>query len=147
MDISLSLLEAGNDIHARALARLATEEVAWLGTIGRDGYPHAVPIWFVVHDDRLLVLSEPATAKVRNLRENPHAFLHLEAGENGDHLTVLQGTATLSDRPTVQWLDEIGERYAEKYAEGLVRQELTLESMATRYSTVIEFEAVKLIAW
>lgn len=147
MSVSLSLLDPADDIHARALARLATEEVAWLGTIGRDGYPHAVPIWFLVHDNRLLVLSEPATAKVRNLRENPHAFLHLEAGENGDHLTVLQGTATLSERPTAEWLDEIGERYAAKYAEGLVRQKLTLESMAARYSTVIVFEPVKLIAW
>ena len=147
MTISLTLLDPADDIHARALARLASEEVAWLGTIGRDGYPHAVPIWFLVHDNRLLVLSEPATAKVRNLRENPHAFLHLEAGENGDHLTVLQGTATLSERPTAEWLDAIGERYAAKYAEGLVRQKLTLESMAARYSTVIVFEPVKLIAW
>ena len=28
-----------DDIHARTLSRLASEQIAWIGTTGRDGYP------------------------------------------------------------------------------------------------------------
>ena len=69
---------------------------------------------------------------MRNLRENPHAVLHLEAGEGGEHLTVLQGTATLSERPTADWLGELGERYEQKYATGLAGLGLTLADAVAR---------------
>jgi len=144
---SLSLLDPTNEVHARALARLGEERIAWFTTIGRDGFPHAVPVWFIVHDDSVLVLSEPATAKVRNLRANDHALVHLEAGDDGEHLTVLQGRATISARPAVEWIDEIGAAYEAKYRSGLAGISLTLETMAAKYSSVIQLRPEKLIAW
>ncbi len=136
-----------NDVHARALARLDSEQIAWLGTTGRDGYPHAVPIWFLWRDGRALVFSEPNTAKVRNLRNDPRVVLHLEAGDDHEQLTVLRGTATLSDRPTTAWLDIVGEAYERKYRGGLAGLKLTLPDMAARYSVVIEITPLQLIAW
>ena len=147
MPISLSLLDPNRDVDARALARLESEQIAWFGSIGRDGFPHAVPVWFLVHDDRLLVLSEPATAKVRNIRVNDHAMIHLEAGDDGEKLTLLQGTATVSEKPTLEWIPEIGAAYGAKYERGLAGLDLTTETMAARYSIVIEFVPAKLIAW
>lgn len=144
---SLSLLDPANEVHARALARFGEERIAWFTTIGRDGFPHAVPVWFIVHDDSVLVLSEPATAKVRNLRADDHALVHLEAGADGEQLTVLQGRATISERPALEWIDEIGAAYEAKYRGGLAGLSLTLESMAGQYSCVIQLRPVKLIAW
>ena len=73
------VFDPGVRAHARTLERLETEQVAWLGTIGRDGYPHAVPIWFLWQDGRALIMSEPETAKVRNIRAHDRVLLHLEA--------------------------------------------------------------------
>lgn len=143
----LSLLDPANDIHARTQARLDTEQIAWLGTIGRDGFPHAVPVWYLEHGDRILVLSRPGAAKVHNLRENPHAMIHLEGGPDGEYLTMLQGTAVISDRPAVEWMPELGVAYEAKYRSGLKGIGLTMETMAEQYSAVIEFTPVKLIAW
>jgi PPOX class probable F420-dependent enzyme len=143
----LSILDPAREIDARALARVNQEQIAWFGTIGRDGFPHAVPVCFLPHDESILVLSEPATAKVRNLRENPHAFIHLEGGPGGEFLTMLQGLATVSERPASAVIDEIGSAYAAKYASGLVGIGLTVETMAAQYSCVIEFVPTKLIAW
>ena len=145
--MSLPLLDPANEVHARAQARLDTEQIAWVATIGRDGFPHAVPVWFLEHGDRILVLSQPETAKVRNLRENPHAMIHLEAGADGEHLTVLQGTAAISERSAVEWMPELGSDYEAKYRSGLKGIGLTMETMAQQYSAVIEFTPVKLIAW
>ena len=136
-----------NDVHARALSRLESEQIAWIGTTGRDGYPHAVPIWFLWRDGRALIMSEPATAKVRNLRAEPRVALHLEAGDDHEQLTVLRGTAALAPRPTTEWLDRVGDAYERKYRGGLAGLKLTLPDMAARYSVVIEITPLQLIAW
>ncbi len=94
-------------VHARALARLESEQVGWFGTIGRDGFPHAVPIWFLWRDGRALIMSEPHTAKVRNLRENDRVQFHLEAGDDGEQWTILRGTAAISPESSTAWLDRI----------------------------------------
>lgn len=135
------------EVHARALARLESEQIAWIGTTGRDGYPHAVPVWFLWRDGRAIVFSEPRTAKVRNLRADPRVMLHLEAGDDHEQLTVLRGTAELATEPTAEWLDAVGEEYERKYRGGLAGLSLTLPEMAVRYSTVIEITPRQLIAW
>ncbi|WP_171013192.1 TIGR03618 family F420-dependent PPOX class oxidoreductase [Microbacterium sp. 2FI] len=139
--------DPANEVHARALARLGSEQVAWFGTIGRDGYPHAVPIWFLWRDGKALILSEPQTAKVRNLRENDRVMLHLEAGVDGEQLLVLRGTAAISPDPATAWAQRIGEEYTAKYGEWMQRLKLPMATMAERYRVVIEVTPHKLIAW
>ena len=141
------VFDPADDVQARSFARLQSEQIAWIGTTGRDGYPHAVPVWFLWRDGRAIVLSEPNTAKVRNLRADGRVVLHLEAGEDHEQLTVLRGTARLSPRPTVEWFDEIGDEYAEKYRGGLSGLKMSLAEMAVRYSVVIEITPRQLIAW
>lgn len=139
--------DRANDVHARALRRLETEQVAWFGTIGRDGYPHAVPIWFLWRDGRALIMSEPETAKVRNLRAHDRVLLHLEAGADGEQLTVLRGTAAISPEPSSAWVERIGDAYTAKYDAWLQRLGLTTATMAERYSVLIEVTPHKLVAW
>lgn len=141
------VFDPSDEVHARVLARLESETVAWIGSNGRDGYPHAVPVWFLWLGDRAVVLSQPETAKVRNLRADPKVLLHLEAGADGEQLAVLRGLATVSDGAGPAWVESIGERYEAKYDEWMQRLNLTLESMFTSYSTVIEVVPHKLIAW
>ena len=141
------VFDPADEVHLRALARLESERIAWLVTSGRDGYPHAVPVWFLWLDGTAVVFSEPKTAKVANIRADAAVALHLEAGADGEQLTVLRGTAVLHDDAASGWLADIGEDYGAKYAEGLAGLELTTASMLERYSTVIEFTPEKLIAW
>lgn len=140
-------LDPTDPVHARALARLESETIGWLGTIGRDGYPHAVPVWFLWHDGAVLVFSQPRTAKVRNLRTDPHAFLHLEAGVDGEQLQVLQGIAELSPEPTSAWIERVGDAYLAKYAAGIAHLGWTPGKMYADYSTAIVLRPQKLIAW
>ena len=131
------VLDSADDVHARAIARLQSERIAWFTTIRANGFPHAVPLWFLWLDDEVLILSEPGTVKARNVRGNPHVLVHLEAGPDGEQLTVLQGLAAISEEPTSAWLDRIGSAYGEKYAAGLASLNLTAETMAEQFTTVI----------
>ena len=124
--------------HARTLERLETEQVAWLGTIGRDGYPHAVPIWFLWQDGRALIMSEPETAKVRNIRANDRVLLHLEAGADGEQLNVLPGVATLSPQPSTAWLPRIAAPYTAKYDAALFDPALTANVVFSQHNLVTD---------
>jgi PPOX class probable F420-dependent enzyme len=141
------VFDPADEVHARAIARLESEQIAWLVTRGRDGYPHAVPVWFLWHDGAVLVFSEPKAAKAANIRADDRVALHLEAGEDGEQLTVLRGVAQLSDDASLSWVPEIGEAYSSKYAEGLRGLSLTTETMFERYSTAMRVVPHKLIAW
>lgn len=140
-------LDPADDVQGRAIARLEHERIGWLTSIRANGFPHAVPIWFLWHDGELIVLSEPGAVKVRNIRGNPKVLLHLEAGADGEQLTVLQGLAEISADPTAAWVDRIGAAYGAKYAVGLGDLKLTMQSMAVQYSTVIRITPTKLTAW
>ncbi|KQM81329.1 pyridoxamine 5'-phosphate oxidase family protein [Agromyces sp. Leaf222] len=136
-----------NDVHARALSRLASERIAWLGTTSRSGYPHAVPVWFLWHDGAVVILSEPSAVKVRNATRDGRVLVHLESGHDEEQLTVLQGTAEVLGEAATSWLPAIGEAYLAKYEHDLPPLKLTLESMAAKYSTIIRVTPEKLIAW
>lgn len=140
-------LDPADPVHARALGRLAAEEIGWLGSIGRDGYPHAVPVWFVWADDAVVVFSQPPAAKVKNLRADPHALFHLEAGDDGEQLQVLRGLAEVSAEPTSAWMERVGEAYLAKYGEGIERLGSTPERFAAEYSVAIVLRPHSLIAW
>ncbi|ANJ28073.1 pyridoxamine 5'-phosphate oxidase family protein [Agromyces aureus] len=136
-----------NEVHARALGRLASERIAWFGSISRSGYPHAVPVWFVWHEGAVIILSEPGAVKVRNATRDPHVLVHLESGHDEEQLTVLQGTVEVLNDAATSWLPAIGEAYFAKYEHDLPPLKLTLESMAAKYSTILRVTPEKLIAW
>ena len=54
-------------LHARSVAVLATVE--------RDGAVHAVPLWFALVDDSVVVATGSSSRKVRNLERDPRATL------------------------------------------------------------------------
>ena len=140
-------LDPTDPVHADVLARLATDQIGWLTTVRADGSPHAVPVWFLWHRDRLLVMSEPRTAKVANVRRGSPALLHLHTRADGNGVVVLSGPAVLSNRTSPQWLPEIREAYTAKYAEAMVAYGMGLEPIAEKFHVVIELVPTDLQAW
>ncbi len=133
---------------AEAVAqRLDTDIIGWFTTVRPDGRPHAVPVWFLWWGGRLLVLSEPDTVKVRNVRDTAQALLHLHADSTGNGVVVLTGPARISDRSSTEWLDEIREPYTAKYAAAMVSFGMGLDAIAERFCTVIELTPTALTAW
>ena len=73
-----------------ARERLEGTIVYWLATAGRDGRPHAIPIWGAWVDDRWYVEGGPTTRWQRNLRTNPAAAVHVE---RGSEVVIVEGDA------------------------------------------------------
>lgn len=141
--------DPANEVHSRAVERLAAEQLVWLGTVDRHGFPHAVPVWFLWHDGAAHVLVQPGSVKTKNVLRDPKVLLHFETDEVGDDVTVLQGVAEVAEEPAASWFarEGIGDAYVAKYADGLARLDWTLEYMLGEYSTVLSVRPTKLIGW
>lgn len=50
-------------------------------TTGVDGWPHVVPLWYVVREGEIWVWTYASSQKVANLERDPYATLLVEAGE------------------------------------------------------------------
>jgi hypothetical protein len=76
---------------------LAEERTVTCATVGPRGWPHLMPLWYVLRDSdgdsdgpspRVWAWTYAASQKVRNLERNPRASLQVEAGESYE---VLRG--------------------------------------------------------
>ncbi len=72
-----------------------------LTTIGRDGYPHSVPIGYFRIGESVYVGCRDKTQKVMNVQRNPKASLSLESGSTMQDIKgiLIQGDATVINTP------------------------------------------------
>jgi len=93
-------------VNRREQIRMSDEEVAGFlsqertvicATIGRDGFPHLMPLWYVVRDGQLWSWTFAKSQKVRNLERDPRATLQVEAGTEYSRLrgVMLKSDATI----------------------------------------------------
>jgi nitroimidazol reductase NimA-like FMN-containing flavoprotein (pyridoxamine 5'-phosphate oxidase superfamily) len=70
---------------------LAEERTVTCATVGRDGWPHLMPLWYVLREQgepgpRIWSWTYATSQKVRNLERDPRATLQVEAGEAYEEL-------------------------------------------------------------
>jgi hypothetical protein len=66
------------------LAFLDEEKIVTCATHGPRGFPHLMPLWYVVRDGRLWAWTFAKSQKTKNLERDPRATLQVEAG-GGDY--------------------------------------------------------------
>src|SRR5438270_13174496 len=78
---------------AEVAAFLAEERTVTCATIGPRGWPHLMPLWYVLRDapagepgPRVWAWTYAVSQKVRNLERDPRATVQVEAGEQYQEL-------------------------------------------------------------
>jgi len=61
-------------------AFLEQERTVTCATNGRNGFPHLMPLWYVLRDGRIWAWTYAKSQKVKNLERDPRATLQVEAG-------------------------------------------------------------------
>lgn len=145
--MTTSLFDDQQPGHQKALGKLSNDQIGWLTTVRASGRPHSVPVWFLWHDGQVLIFSEEKTQKIRNLHHSGEVVFSLEAGQDGADVTILDGTAVISDQSAEAWLPSIGEVYATKYAQGLQGLRMTIDGMAAQFNQAIVITPTKVTAW
>jgi PPOX class probable F420-dependent enzyme len=111
------------------VTRLKRELVIWIVTVGPDGHPHAVPVWFWWDGESFLIYSVPGQ-KVRDIQANPNVVLHLNTDPVGEDVLRIDGIAKIDPklgpaykvpnyvrkyRDQIQGLDWTPKVFSEKY--------------------------------
>jgi PPOX class probable F420-dependent enzyme len=72
-----------------------------LTTIGRDGFPHSVPIGYFRLGDEIYMGCRAGTQKLKNIERNPRVSLLLESGNRRSDIkgVMIQGEAEVLTEP------------------------------------------------
>jgi PPOX class probable F420-dependent enzyme len=95
------LIEMTDD---EVLAFLDSERVVVCATNGRDGFPHLMPLWYVVRDGELWAWTFAKSQKVRNLERDARASLQVEAG---DEYQELRGVMLKTEVELIRDVDRV----------------------------------------
>src|SRR5918997_4664895 len=93
-------------------AFLAEERVVVCATNGRDGFPHLMPLWYVIRDGELWAWTYAKSQKVRNLERDARCTLQVEAGDTYDQLrgVMIKAEAVIHREAVLELGVEIFER-------------------------------------
>ena len=96
------------DRRAHVEGRLRANLMAWLTTVRPDGRPDSVPVWFLLRDDEtILIYSERAKIKLRNISHNPRVTLGLDVTDLGRDIIRVEGTAEHDPEALRQAVEEV----------------------------------------
>jgi PPOX class probable F420-dependent enzyme len=65
---------------------LAEEHSLACATVGPNGRPHLIQLWYLPDGDQIVCWTYAKSQKVRNLERDPRATLQIEAGDSYDEL-------------------------------------------------------------
>jgi PPOX class probable F420-dependent enzyme len=96
-------------------AFLADQRTVICATNGRDGWPHLMPLWYVVRGEEVWAWTYAASQKVRNLERDPRATLQVETGASYDQLRGVMITADTHIQRDTAVVAELGFALAQRY--------------------------------
>ncbi len=125
-----------------------------VATIGRDGFPHVAPMWFVVDDGKIVFRSFTKSQKIVNLQRNPNFTVLLEEGHDYAELrgVMIKANARLIDdrNYVLKMYGRLAARYPMINGTPLELDGDALEMAFGRFAeknTAVVVEPVKIISW
>jgi hypothetical protein len=104
-------------------AFLAEERTVTCATVGPRGWPHLMPLWYVLRDapagepgPRLWAWTYAVSQKVRNIERDPRATLQVEAGESYELLRGVMLECDVRVHRDVALITAVGQEIFARYA-------------------------------
>jgi PPOX class probable F420-dependent enzyme len=100
---------------AEVAAFLSEQRVLTVATLGRDGWPHVMPLWYVVRAGECWAWTYAKSQKVRNLERDARCTVAVEAGASYLELrgVMLKCAAAIHREPDV--VAGVGSELAVRY--------------------------------
>ena len=127
---------------------LSAERVLTCATIGRDGWPHLMPLWYLVRDGQLWAWTYAKSQKVRNLERDERATVQVEAGERYEELRGVMIAARTVVHRDIDAVTEFGASLFERYGGGPISPELLAAVRAQAAKRVVlQFVPERTATW
>jgi PPOX class probable F420-dependent enzyme len=99
-----------------AAAFLEQQRVVICATNGRDGWPHLMPLWYVVRDGELWSWTYAASQKVRNIERDDRVTLEVEDGVQYHELRGVMIRARAELHRDLETVSGVGAELYERYS-------------------------------
>jgi nitroimidazol reductase NimA-like FMN-containing flavoprotein (pyridoxamine 5'-phosphate oxidase superfamily) len=116
---------------------LNAQRIVVVATNGTHGWPHLMPLWYVVREGQLWAWTYAKSQKVRNLERDRRATLQIEDGEQYQELRGVMIQAQTVIHRDLQRVAEIGTEIFRRY---------TADSVGEGFEDVIRAQAAKRVA-
>jgi PPOX class probable F420-dependent enzyme len=144
-------------VNRRELIRLNADELAEFvdqqrvvvcATNGTRGWPHLMPLWYVVRDGQIWAWTYAKSQKVRNLERDPRATLQIEDGDTYDQLRGVMIEARAELHRDYQSVARLGAELLARYGGGHVTPEIEAAVAAQAGKRVaLQFIARRTSSW
>jgi PPOX class probable F420-dependent enzyme len=118
-------------------AFLEEQRVVICATNGPHGWPHLMPLWYLVRGDEVWAWTYAKSQKVRNLERDPRATLQVEDGEQYHELRGVMIEAQTVIHREVEVVTEFGAELFARYGSGTTGPD---------FLDVVRAQAVKRVA-
>jgi PPOX class probable F420-dependent enzyme len=118
---------------------LESERVVVVSSLGRSGWPHSMPLWYVPRDGEVWIWTYAKSQKVRNLERDPRATLLVEAGHEYTELRGVMIEAEAEIHRDLETVAEFGEQLTVRYTDGI-------ESVGGDAAAALQAQAAKRVA-
>jgi PPOX class probable F420-dependent enzyme len=129
---------------------LERERVVVVSTHGPRGWPHSMPVWYLLRGGEIWVYTYAKSQKVRNLERDPRATLMLETGHEYSELRGVMIEAEAEVHHDIETVYPLAEQLTLRYAEGLESVEgdakAALEGQA-RKRVAVHFRPQRTATW
>jgi PPOX class probable F420-dependent enzyme len=85
--------------------------IARLSTIGTDGYPHTVPIWFMLDGTDIIFISDRTARKTQNALRNSKGAVVIGGDVNDPEGYLVRGDFVIEDDPVHAVTHRMVDRY------------------------------------
>ena len=127
-----------------------SERVVVVSSLGRNGWPHSMPLWFVPREGVVWIWTYAKSQKVRNLERDPRATLLIETGHEYGELrgAMIEAEAEIHRDPeaVLDFAEELTLRYAEGISSVEGDAKAALEAQAPK-RVAIHFRPVRIASW
>ncbi len=83
--------------------------IARMSTIDPDGWPHTVPVWFMLDGDEIAIISVRQTAKIGHIQANPKGAVQVGGDDSAGYM--LKGTFRIEEDPDRAWMKKLTYHY------------------------------------
>jgi general stress protein 26 len=129
-------------------AFLRRQRVVICASNGVGGWPHLMPLWYVVRDGDIWAWTYGKSQKVRNLERDPRATLQIEAGEEYGELRGVMLQTTGEIHRDTELVAQLGAQLLGRYGDGSTPPEVNdvIRAQAAK-RVALQFVAQRTATW
>jgi nitroimidazol reductase NimA-like FMN-containing flavoprotein (pyridoxamine 5'-phosphate oxidase superfamily) len=129
-------------------AFLAHQRVVAVATNGANGWPHVMPLWYIVRAQEIWAWTYAKSQKTRNLERDPRATLQIETGEQYHELRGVMIEASVVMHRGLEIVTDTGAEILTRYGSRAVGPQFmdVVRAQAAK-RVALQFVAERIASW